>query len=65
MRNFRASDDKLRYAYILTPKGAAEKAALTGAFLQRKLQEYEVLKAEIKALQQEAEPEASKRTRNV
>jgi len=60
VRNFRASDNKLRYAYILTPKGAAEKAALTGSFLHRKMQEYEALKAEIEALQQEAEPEASK-----
>ncbi len=55
VRNFRASDNKLRYAYILTPKGAAEKAALTGAFLQRKLREYEALKAEINALQREAD----------
>ena len=55
VRNFRAADNKLRYAYILTPKGAAAKAALTGAFLYRKMQEYEALKAEIEALQQEAE----------
>jgi EPS-associated MarR family transcriptional regulator len=54
VRNFRKSDNKLRYAYILTPKGAAEKAALTGAFLQRMLREYEALKAEIEALQLEA-----------
>src|SRR5262245_2052491 len=54
VRNFRASDNKLRYAYILTPKGAAEKAALTGAFLQRKLREHEALKAEIEALRLEA-----------
>ena len=50
VKNFRASDNKVRYAYILTPKGAAEKAALTGAFLQRKVREYEALKAEIEAL---------------
>jgi len=62
VRNFRASDNKLRYAYILTPKGAAEKAAIAGAFLQRKMQEYEALKVEIEALQQEAELEASKST---
>ena len=54
VKNFRASDSKMRYAYILTPKGAAEKAALTGAFLQRKLREYEALKAEIEAVQVEA-----------
>ncbi len=55
VRNFRASNNKLRYAYFLTPKGAAEKAALTGSFLQRKMREYEALKAEIEALQLEAE----------
>jgi EPS-associated MarR family transcriptional regulator len=53
-KNFRNSDNKMRYAYILTPKGVAEKAALTGAFLQRMLREYEALKAEIEALRLEA-----------
>lgn len=50
VRNFRSSDNKLRYAYILTPRGVAEKARLTGAFLKRKMAEYEALKAEIEAL---------------
>jgi len=51
VRNFRASNNKIRYAYILTPKGIADKTAMTGRFLQRKLAEYEALKAEIQALQ--------------
>jgi EPS-associated MarR family transcriptional regulator len=59
VKNFRASDNKLRYAYILTPRGAAEKAALTGSFLQRKMREYEALKAEIAALRLEADTAAS------
>ncbi len=50
VRNFRSSNNKLRYAYILTPRGVAEKARLTGAFLKRKISEYEALKAEIEAL---------------
>ena len=50
VRNFRSSSNKLRYAYILTPSGIAEKARLTGAFLTRKIAEYEALKAEIEAL---------------
>lgn len=50
VRNFRSSDNKLRYAYILTPRGVAEKTRLTGAFLKRKMAEYEALKAEIAAL---------------
>ena len=45
--NFTASDDKRRYAYVLTPKGLAEQAALTRRFLIRKLAEYEMLRAEI------------------
>lgn len=51
--NFSAADDKRRYAYILTPKGVAEKAALTGRFLRRKLEEFEALQAEIETLQEE------------
>lgn len=51
--NFTAAEDKRRYAYILTPKGIAEKAALTGRFLRRKLEEYDALKAEIELLQEE------------
>lgn len=54
VNNFRASDNKLRYAYFLTPKGMAEKGALTGRFLQHKLREYEALKAEIASLQDAA-----------
>ncbi|MBW6507611.1 MAG: MarR family EPS-associated transcriptional regulator [Rhodobacteraceae bacterium] len=54
VRNFRASDNKRRYAYVLTPQGIAEKAALTGRFLRRKMAEYEALKAEIEAVRAEA-----------
>ena len=48
--NFRQSNNKLRYAYVLTPSGIAERALLTGRFLQRKMKEYEAIKAEIDAL---------------
>lgn len=51
--NFTAAKDKRRYAYILTPKGLTEKAALTSRFLKRKLAEYEALKTEIEALRRE------------
>jgi len=54
VRNFRASNNKLRYAYILTPSGIAEKTRLTAGFLRRKRAEYEALKAEIEAVQREA-----------
>ena len=53
--NFSASQDKRRYAYILTPKGLSEKAGLTSRFLKRKMEEYKALKEEIDALQSEME----------
>lgn len=52
-QNFSQSKNKFGYVYILTPSGLAEKAALTNRFLQRKLHEYESIKAEIEALQSE------------
>jgi EPS-associated MarR family transcriptional regulator len=51
--NFRRKDNKLAYAYLLTPAGIADKVAVTRRFLQRKLTEYDVLKAEIEALRRE------------
>ena len=54
MENFRTSTRKLNYAYLLTPKGIAEKAAMTQRFLKRKMEEYDALKAEIEQLKQEA-----------
>lgn len=59
IHNFQSSTRKLAYAYLLTPAGMAEKAALTGRFLKRKLDEYALLKAEIEALQQETSETAS------
>lgn len=53
MRNFQEAKDKRKYVYLLTPRGIAEKTALTGRFLARKMREYEALKAEIEAVQGE------------
>ena len=53
--NFRRSDNKLAYAYLLTPVGLQEKSRLTIAFLKRKKQEYERLQVEIAQLQVEVE----------
>lgn len=52
--NFARSRNKLGYAYVLTPHGVLEKAVLTRRFLQRKLVEYDALKAEIDLLKVEA-----------
>jgi EPS-associated MarR family transcriptional regulator len=54
MQNFSQSKNKFGYVYVLTPHGLAEKAALTGKFLKRKMEEYEALKVEIEALKNEA-----------
>lgn len=54
MQNFRAADNKMRYAYVLTPRGIAERTALTRRFLARRITEYEQLKAEIETLRHEA-----------
>ena len=54
VHNFSESKNKFGYVYLLTPRGIAEKAALTGRFLQRKLLEYEAMRAEIESLSDEA-----------
>jgi EPS-associated MarR family transcriptional regulator len=51
--NFRRSDHKLAYAYVLTPTGLREKLLLTQAFLARKEAEYLALKSTIAALKSE------------
>ena len=53
IQNFKNNQNKWVYAYLLTPQGLAEKTALTGAFLKRKMQEYQQLKAEIESLNRE------------
>jgi EPS-associated MarR family transcriptional regulator len=53
MKTFTNSKNKFGYVYVLTPSGMAEKAAIIRRFLQRKVEEYEVLKNEIEALKTE------------
>ncbi len=55
VNNFRKSDNKLAYAYLLTPHGLEEKSRITLHFLQYKVQEYEKLQAEIIELKRDAE----------
>jgi EPS-associated MarR family transcriptional regulator len=50
VHNFKESKNKFGYVYLLTPSGIAEKANLTGRFLERKLKEFEEMKAEIESL---------------
>jgi EPS-associated MarR family transcriptional regulator len=51
--NFASSTHHLGYAYLLTPKGIAQKASMTARFLRRKMAEYEALQSEIALLQAE------------
>jgi EPS-associated MarR family transcriptional regulator len=63
IRNFRRNDNKLAYAYVLTPRGLREKSRLTIAFLKRKQEEFERLQAEIASLRAEVDdfgPELSR-----
>jgi len=48
--NFRRSDNKRNYAYILTPKGVEEKARVTVRFFSSAKAEYEMLKREVELL---------------
>lgn len=51
--NFRRSDNKLAYAYLLTPSGIAAKLELTRAFLRLKEDEYRAAQEEIEQLRRE------------
>ena len=55
INNFRNSENKLAYAYLLTPQGMESRARMTVEFLQVKVQEYKRLRKEIEELKREAE----------
>jgi len=56
--NFKNSSNKRAYLYILTPKGIETKTRISVRFLQRKIEEYEALKQEIKKLKSELKDES-------
>lgn len=49
-KNFKNSNNKISYMYILTPLGIKEKMKQTEAFMHRKMLEYERLKSEIDSI---------------
>ena len=53
LENFKKSEQKINYSYLLTPKGIREKSFVTSKFLVRKKQEYELLKKEITELERD------------
>lgn len=55
VQNFRNSQNKLAYAYVLTPSGAVAKLRATTDFLRRKQDEYSRLESEISELRLEVQ----------
>ncbi len=52
--NFKNSNNKIAYMYVLTPRGMEQKARVTLRFLRRKTLEYELLRAEIERIREVA-----------
>mgnify|MGYP001215366913 CR=1 FL=1 len=48
--NFKNSDNKMRYIYLLTPEGIERRRKLTLLFLQRKAEEFDKLKSELERI---------------
>lgn len=46
--NFKKSENKTKYLYVLTPKGISEKTRVTLLFMKNKIKEYDELKKELK-----------------
>ncbi|MDG2296688.1 MAG: MarR family EPS-associated transcriptional regulator [Gammaproteobacteria bacterium] len=53
LSNFKRSDNKVGYLYLLTPEGVEEKSILAQNFLKRKSDQYNKLKKEIEILKSE------------
>jgi EPS-associated MarR family transcriptional regulator len=53
--NFKNSNNKAAYLYLLTPRGIDQKARLTVEYLRIKMHEYERLRVEIEQIRKEAE----------
>ena len=46
--NFKKNPNKIKYIYILTPRGMSYRTRLTVNFMKLKMKEYDELKAELK-----------------
>ena len=62
VNNFRNSENKAAYAYLLTPSGLEEKGRITVRFLKQRIQDYERIKREIEELEAELDGEDFKQT---
>lgn len=63
-RNFKNSNNKIAYAYMLTPRGFSEKAKITARYLKHKVHEFETLKIEIEKLREEVAVSSGKLSNN-
>ena len=59
LANFKASKNKLGYVYVLTPEGIAHRAGLAARFIERKLEEYDAIRAELEQLQADFETDSA------
>ena len=57
IKRFQMSKNRIKYLYLLTPRGMEEKARITLNFLRRKILEYQAIKKQIRDLTQEVEEE--------
>lgn len=53
LENFKRSDNKLGYLYIITPKGMARKTEVAKIFFRQKTEEYFIVRKELKILKKE------------
>jgi EPS-associated MarR family transcriptional regulator len=52
LSNFKENSQKIKYSYLLTPKGIREKSLITSRFIERKKKEFDALKEEINSLEE-------------
>ncbi len=57
IKRFQMSKNRIKYLYLLTPRGLEEKARITMSFLKRKVSEYKEIKKQIRDLSREVEEE--------
>jgi EPS-associated MarR family transcriptional regulator len=61
VQNFKRSDSKLAYAYLLTPSGIRHRSALTRSFLKQKEAEFEALQRTLVQLREELGSDSAER----
>tara|TARA_B100000900_G_C20167574_1_gene548441 strand:+ start:128 stop:460 length:333 start_codon:yes stop_codon:yes gene_type:complete len=60
LENFKKSNNKWGYLYLLTPQGIIEKSVITTKFLKKKQKEFSLLQEEIEQLKREVRQQSKK-----